>query len=235
LAKLLNRYRKRPSSHGRPQLTIEQILARAEAQRTLFGMLPTTNTGVLGSTGETWRGIDQALRRGTRGLANGAGWIWKAVERSLPGCLQTLDFFHACQCLSRCAERVFGEGTSAARAAYEHSRGLLVRQGWGGVCQWVSELLDVADESERERRRQATDRLVRYFSKHTNRLNYTERLQTGRPIGSGQVEGEAKTLGMRLKPRGARWNKRNVQPMASLICVQHTCQWDAYWELALAA
>jgi hypothetical protein len=165
-------------------------------------------------------------------LADGASWIWKAVRRCLTGCVQTLDFFHACQHLSKCAERIFGKETSAARSAYEHSRGLLIRQGWSGVCQWVSELLAVADDSERERRRQATDRLIGYFSKHTHRLNYAERLAAGRAIGSGQVEGEAKTLGLRLKRRGARWNRCNVQPMASLVCVQHTCQWDAYWALA---
>jgi hypothetical protein len=165
-------------------------------------------------------------------LADGASWIWKAVQRSLSGCVQTLDFFHACQHLSKCAERIFGEETSEARTAYEHGRALLARQGWAGVCQWVSELLGVADESERERRRRPTDRLINYFSKHTNRLNYAERLQAGRAIGSGQVEGEAKTLGLRLKRRGARWSKRNVQPMASLVCVRHTCQWGAYWNMA---
>jgi hypothetical protein len=76
-------------------------------------------------------------------LADGAGWIWKSVQRSLTGCVQTLDFFHACQHLSKCSERIFGEATPEARAAYEHSRSLLARRGWPGVCQWVSELLDV--------------------------------------------------------------------------------------------
>jgi hypothetical protein len=165
-------------------------------------------------------------------LADGAGWIWKAVQRCLTGCVQTLDFFHGCQHLHKCAERIFGEKTSEARAAYKHGRGLLLRQGWVGVCQWVSELLTVADATEQERRRKATDRLIGYFSKHTHRLNYLERLQAGRAIGSGQVEGEAKTLGLRLKRRGARWNKRNVQPMASLVCVRHTSQWEPYWTLA---
>ena len=165
-------------------------------------------------------------------LADGASWIWKAVGRVLTGCVQTLDFYHAAQHLSRCAERIFGEGTTEKRAAYRHARGLLLRQGWAGVCQWVSELLAVDDESERERRRQATDRLIGYFSKHTHRLNYAERLQSGRAIGSGQVEGKAKTLGLRLKARGARWNIRNVLPMASLVCVRHSSQWEAYWALA---
>jgi len=164
-------------------------------------------------------------------LADGASWIWKAVQRSLTGCVQTLDFFHACQHISKCSERIFGEKTKEAKAAFQHARGLLARQGWTGICQWVAELLAVED-SECERRRKATDRLIGYFAKHSTRLNYAERLQAGRAIGSGQVEGEAKTLGLRLKRRGARWNKCNVLPMASLVCVRHTSQWAAYWALA---
>jgi hypothetical protein len=166
-------------------------------------------------------------------LADGASWIWKAVQRVLTGCVQTLDFYHACQHLSRCAERVFGDGTDAKQAAYRHARGLLLRQGWAGVCQWLGELLGVADEAERERRRRATDRLLGYFAKHSGRLNYRERLQDGRAIGSGQVEGKAKTLGLRLKARGARWNARNVLPMASLVCVRHSSQWAPYWAMAI--
>jgi len=166
-------------------------------------------------------------------LADGASWIWKAVQRSLTGCVQTLDFYHACQHLAKCSERIFGEGTSESKAAYRHARTLLAQSGWSGVCQWVAELLAVEDDSERERRRKATDRLIGYFSKHATRLNYAERLQAGRAIGSGQVEGKAKTLGLRLKARGARWNKSNVRSMASLVCVRHSpTQWAAYWSLA---
>jgi hypothetical protein len=94
----------------------------------------------------------------------------------------------------------------------------------------VGELLSVDDA--KERRRQPTERLIGYCAKHTGRLNYVEHLQAGRAIGSGQVEGQAKTLGLRLKRRDARWNKRNVKPMASLVCVRHSAQWEAYWALA---
>jgi len=96
----------------------------------------------------------------------------------------------------------------------------------------VGELLSVTDTTECERRRKATERLLGYFSKHMHRLNYAERLQAGRAIGSGQVEGKAKTLGLRLKLRGARWNKCNVQPMASLVCVRRSSQWESYWSMA---
>jgi hypothetical protein len=165
-------------------------------------------------------------------LADGASWIWKAVGRALTGCVQTLDVFHACAHVHKCAERIHGEETTEAKSAYQRGRALLVSQGWEGICQWVAELLAIEDETERERRRAATDRLIGYFSKHTERLNYAERLQAGRAIGSGQVEGKAKTLGLRLKRRGARWNKCNVVKMASLVCVRHSYQWETYWHMA---
>jgi hypothetical protein len=181
----------------------------------------------------SWRGT---LRRlGVRAfaavhaLADGAGWIWKAVNRALTGCLQTLDVYHANQRLSGCAQAIHGEGTAAAQAAFERGRHLLLHDGWHGVCAWVGELLSPAEAAEVERRRPATDRLLGYFAKHVNRLDYRERLACGRAIGSGAVEGQAKTLGLRLKARGARWKLANVRPMASLVCVRHSSQWDAYW------
>ena len=163
-------------------------------------------------------------------LADGASWIWKAVQRVLTGCVQTLDIFHACGHLSKAAKGVFGEGTAAATAAYQRGRSLLLEKGWQGVCAWVSELLTIPDEVERERRRPHTERALRYFGKHTNRLNYAERLHAGRAIGSGAVEGKAKTLGLRLKARGARWRKANVPAVASLVCVRHSTNWANYWK-----
>lgn len=162
-------------------------------------------------------------------LGDGASWIWKSVERSLTGCVQTLDVYHACEHLSKAATRIFGEGTAEATAAFERGRSLLLARGWAGVCTWVGELLSVSDEGERERRRAIADRAVGYFSKHVGRLNYAERLGAGRAIGSGAVEGQAKTLGLRLKSRGARWTLSNVGPMASLVCVRHSPQWNSYW------
>jgi hypothetical protein len=57
---------------GLPDLTVEQILAWADAHHTLFGVWPTQNAGPVGSTGETWRTIDKALRQGGRDLSGGS-------------------------------------------------------------------------------------------------------------------------------------------------------------------
>jgi ArsR family transcriptional regulator len=59
-------------------------------------------------------------------------------------------------------------------------------------------------------RRAALERLTNYLVKHTSRLNYAWRLgcrAAGELIGSGAVELQAKTLGTRLKARGASWVK----------------------------
>lgn len=165
-------------------------------------------------------------------LGDGASWIWKSVGRVLPGCTETLDIYHASERVSGCAQKIFGEGTRAATTAFERGRELLLRDGWPGVCAWVAELLVVEGAEEQTRRHKVTEKLLGYFAKHTARLNYRGHLASGRAIGSGAVEGQAKTLGLRLKARGARWLKKNVRPMASLVCVRNSIQWQAYWNLA---
>lgn len=177
-----------------------------------------------------WRGWSKTLGVGQAGelsvLADGAAWIWRSVERVLTGSVQTLDIYHACEHLSRAAERLYGAGTAAAQGAFARGRALLVRDGWTGVCTWVGEQLAAGDTPER---RAALERVIGYFARHVGRLNYAGRLAAGRAIGSGAVEGQAKTLGLRLKARGARWRKANVRPLATLVCVRHSHQWDTYW------
>jgi hypothetical protein len=68
LAKLLARRRHRRHKGELPAFKEEQILIWAEAHKTLFGVYPTTYSGPVGNTGETWRRVDFALRRGMRGL-----------------------------------------------------------------------------------------------------------------------------------------------------------------------
>ena len=184
------------------------------------------------SWGPALRRLGVAAFAAVHALGDGASWIWKRVGRVLPGCTETLDISHAGERLSRCAQAISGEGTAEAVAGFERGRNLLLSEGWSGVCRWVAELLVAGPAEERDRRRKATEKLLSYFAKHTGRLNYRQRLASGRAIGSGVVEGQAKTLGLRLKARGARWLKKNVRPMAGLVCVRNSIQWEAYWNLA---
>lgn len=159
-------------------------------------------------------------------LADGAAWIWKSVDRALTGSQQTLDLYHACEHLAQAGKELYGEGTPAAQEFLERGRRQLLESGWAGVTALVAS--EIAQEDTPLRRR-PLDRLTTYFAKHMQRLDYKKRLTAGQAIGSGAIEGWAKTLGLRLKARGARWRKGNVRKMAALGCVRNGGQWNAYW------
>ena len=162
-------------------------------------------------------------------LGDGASWIWKAADRALTGCRQTLDIYHASQHIAAAGKRLFGEGTAEATAFHEHGRALLLGEGWTGICRLIGEELEREDTPKRRR---ILDRLLTYFLGHLTRLDYASRLSSGDAIGSGVVEGAAKTLGLRLKARGARWRHKNVRSMAALICCRQTNQWERFWDRA---
>lgn len=162
-------------------------------------------------------------------LGDGASWIWEAAGRALTGCRQTLDIYHASEHIAAAGKRLHGEGTAEATAFHEHGRALLLKEGWIGICRLIGEELAAEDTPPR---RKALDRLLGYFLPHMGRIDYAGRLSAGESIGSGVVEGAAKSLGLRLKARGARWCHKNARSMAALICCRQTNQWDLFWNQA---
>jgi hypothetical protein len=57
---------------AKPQLTVEQVLAWADAHKAQTGRWPTADSGpVAFAPGETWHAIDGALAPGHRGLPGG--------------------------------------------------------------------------------------------------------------------------------------------------------------------
>jgi hypothetical protein len=160
-------------------------------------------------------------------LGDGAEWIWNAASRQFPGCHQVLDIFHAAGHIAEAARSRFGEGTPEAASWLDEGRGLLLSDGWAGLCDHVGKALESDNGPDG---RAALDELTSYFALHTERLNYCHRLYTGQSIGSGMVEGAAKNLvGRRLKQTGARWQVENVNEMAELCCLTYSDHWDLYW------
>jgi hypothetical protein len=71
------RKKKRVRTLRRPELTLETILARSDAHHDRTGTWPTKQDGhVRENLNESWRRIDDALRRGFRGLAAGSSLAW---------------------------------------------------------------------------------------------------------------------------------------------------------------
>jgi hypothetical protein len=73
LSRLLAARRPVPAEADRPDLRLSRILAWVDAHRRRTGAWPTARSGRIASApGETWRGIDDALRTNRRGLTGGS-------------------------------------------------------------------------------------------------------------------------------------------------------------------
>ncbi len=68
LAKLLAKHRDVTNKIDLPPLTIDRILAWADAHKTATEKWPCATSGQIAGTNETWSGINAALQRGFRGL-----------------------------------------------------------------------------------------------------------------------------------------------------------------------
>ncbi len=84
--------------------------------------------------------------------------------------------------------------------------------------------------AEAPRDRETAYKEQAYFAHHADRMHDPDDRQLGFPIGSGRVEGVAKTLG---KPRfagsGMRWSHEGAQAVGTLRALAHSGRWDEFW------
>jgi hypothetical protein len=160
-------------------------------------------------------------------LGDGAAWIWNRAAEQFPQAGELLDIFHASEHLATAARVLFGEGTAAGRVWTERVRRRLLGDGWPGLCDAVGELVTPGMAAAG---RAAVDEMVGYFAGQSNRLGYYARLQSGRSIGSGAVEGLAKRLGRRLKVAGRGWDEGTIDPMATLTITAQSGEWEDLWK-----
>jgi hypothetical protein len=160
-------------------------------------------------------------------LGDGAAWIWNRAAEQFPQAVQLLDIFHASEHLATAARVLFGEGSGAGRVWIDRLRRALLGDGWLGLCDAVGE---VVTDGMSSAGRTALDGLVTYLAGQSSRLGYYARLQSGRSIGSGAVEGLAKRVGRRLKVAGRGWNESNIDPLANLTITAHSPEWDDLWK-----
>ena len=138
-------------------------------------------------------------------VADGSPWIWSLSESVFGKTDECLDIFHALEHVSDCGKVLYRDAETS-KAWFERMRLVLLSEGFAGMereLQWVlGELKGKSKKAQRE----SVESLLKYLGRHESRLNYCERLASGRVIGSGLIEGACKNLvGKRLKQTGACW------------------------------
>jgi hypothetical protein len=173
-------------------------------------------------------------------LGDGAEWIWNLADQHFPGAAQLLDVYHGVEKLAEAGREQFGQGTAEMEGWLDEARGRLVAEGYAGVCEAMA--LAAAGEAdvgggEPGRPRQTMGGevaagVLNYFCGHRIRLGYAGRLEEGRVIGSGLVEGTIKQrVNVRMKRGSARWLPEHAGPFVELMAMADTPEWSEFWNL----
>lgn len=165
-------------------------------------------------------------------LTDGAKWIWKQVILWLVFLdAVMLDFFHLAEHVHEAARCCLGE-TEAARA---WARERLTEAKAGGAKALLVGIDALNRQVRARRKKESLRRLRQYVWKRREMLDYPTALANHWDIGSGPTEATCKTLTLRLKRPGMKWDRDNAAGMMNLLAMRESGQWKAYWAQRAAA
>ncbi len=140
-----------------------------------------------------------------------------------------LDFFHLAEHVHAAAACCLGDGTPAA-AAWAAAR-LAEFKGPGAAA--VLAAVDALARRVRSPARRAALRGLRgYVTGRLDLLGYPAALAAGRDVGSGPTEAACKTLTLRVKGSGMKWDRDHAAAMMNLTAMYDSGQSAAYWAKA---
>ncbi len=162
----------------------------------------------------------------TISLTDGAKWIARQVCRSLPKLgAMLLDFYHLSQHVHQTAQCCFGDTPAAKEWAVERLRE--IKQTG------IKPVLAATDALTRKVRGPAKRKSVRllreYLSQRWEMLDYPAAITRGWDIGSGPTEATCKTLTLRLKRPGMKWDADHAAHMMNLVALYESGQARDYW------
>ena len=146
-----------------------------------------------------------------------------------------LDYYHACQYLTKLAEALFGTGTQAAvawaakmrRWLRDKRRGIfrVLHSAAAHACRW---------ELTRQEQ-QAYEEAYQYLRKRMGLMDYGEYRRRGLAIGSGITEAACKTLfAQRFKQSGMKWSVEGGQVVVDLRVIWLSGLWGQVYATYLA-
>jgi hypothetical protein len=163
----------------------------------------------------------------TSALGDGAVWIWSIIREIFGKTEECLDIYHALERVSNCGKGLYGTGQSF-KGWLDKVRLVLLSEGFEGIERELSALKGELKGNSKKAKshRDAIESLRKYLSNNSGRLPYAERLEAGRAIGSGLIEGACKNLvGRRMKQTGACWRIERANRIAVLSAAIYADNW----------
>lgn len=160
-------------------------------------------------------------------VADGAPWIEKQYRLNLPMLDENiLDWYHFKEHVVEASHAVYGEGQPKTKpwrqkmldAAWEQGSLVMLHRLAGYVRRHTAE------------RREALESLRGYVEPRIPTSDYPRFRERGYDCGSGPTESQCGTLTARVKGSGMRWDADNVEAMMALAAIDHSQQWQIYWQ-----
>lgn len=162
-------------------------------------------------------------------LTDGAKWIAGQICRILLLIkVMMLDFYHLSQHVHAAAKCCLGETQEAkdwTAARLKEIREL-------GVTPVLSAIDALTKKIRAPDKRESLRSLRDYIVARLDLLDYRMALAKGHDIGSGPTEAMCKTLTLRLKRPGMKWDRDHAAAMMNLTALYDSGQAKAYWALA---
>ena len=140
-----------------------------------------------------------------------------------------VDFFHACEYVSKIAGAIFGTGSERATKWAKKQRHTL-RHEKNGVSKVVARAAQQKRRHGLKGSKKDFNTAVKYLKKYRQYMDFAERKQRGDPIGSGITEAGCKVIfNQRLKQSGMRWYRQTGQYIVDLRTANRSGIWRRIW------
>jgi hypothetical protein len=145
-----------------------------------------------------------------------------------------VDYYHACERITKLAEALFGSGREAAAWAAKQRR--VLRDKPSGVARLLASARTLRRRRDLVGCRKDFDQAAAYLAKYARHMRYAQARRRQLPIGSGVTEAACKTLvGQRFKQSGMRWKTDHGQHVLDLRVLLKSGVWSACRTRWLAA
>jgi hypothetical protein len=160
-------------------------------------------------------------------LFDGAVWIYRQVCLALL-CLQAilLDFYHLAEHVHATSRLCLGEGETARGWA----RDRMAEAKRSDIGAMLAAIVALEKKVRSPAKKQSLRGLANYIEERREMLDYARALGEGWDIGSGPTEATCKTLTLRIKRPGMKWDRDNAAAMMNLLALRESGQWDLYWD-----
>lgn len=159
-------------------------------------------------------------------LFDGAVWIYRQVCLALL-CLQAilLDIYHLAEHVHATARLCLGEGETARQWAHDR----MAEAKRSDIGAMLAAIAAMEKKVRSSAKKTSLRGLRNYIEERREMLNYAHALDEGWDIGSGPTEATCKTLTLRIKRPGMKWDRDNAAAMMNLLALRESGQWDLYW------